>query len=208
MKNKFLIIITSIATVIPIAAGVILWSKLPDDIAIHFDSNGNADKWCYKAWAVFGLPLFALAAHLFCVFMTAHDPKGRNIGEKIYNAVIWICPICSLTAGVIIYTHSLALPFSPFPFLQIALGILIMIIGNYLPKCRQNYTIGIKLPWTLSDKENWNSTHRAAGRIWVVGGIIIVFNAFIDIPAVSFAVVLLMVLFPLGYSFVYHKSHN
>ncbi len=68
MKNKFLIIITSIATVIPIAADVILWNRLPNDIAIHFDSNGNADKWCYKAWAVFDLLLFALAAHLFCVF--------------------------------------------------------------------------------------------------------------------------------------------
>ncbi len=208
MKNRFLIIITSIVTLIPIFAGLFLWNSLPDDIAIHFDASGCADKWCYKAWAVFGLPLFALAAHLFCVFMTAHDPKGRNIGEKTYNAVIWICPACSLIAGVIIYTYSLALPFSPFPFLQIALGILIMIIGNYLPKCRQNYTIGIKLPWTLNNKENWNNTHRAAGRIWIIGGIVIAFNAFINVPAVSSAVILLMVLVPLGYSFIYHKSHN
>ena len=46
--------------------------------------------------------------------------------------------------------------------LEILMGALLIIIGNYLPKCRQNYTIGIKIPWTLADEDNWNRTHRPA----------------------------------------------
>ena len=73
-------------------------------MAVHFGADGAPDKWAHKGWAIFGLPLFILAAHLFCVFMSTHDPKKQNIGEKTYNVVMWICPVCSLLGGLIVYT--------------------------------------------------------------------------------------------------------
>lgn len=204
MKNKAMFFITAIVILIPMFVGLILWNKLPDEIAIHFNESGNADNWCRKGWAIFGIPMFILVAQFFCLFMTAHDPKKKNISDKIYNLVIWICPICSIICGIVIYTNAIDIPFSVFPILQTILGIGIMIIGNFLPKSRQNNTIGIRLPWTLSDKENWNCTHRFAGKVWIAGGLILIINAFLNNWILSFAVVVLIIIIPLIYSWIYH----
>lgn len=208
MKSKTMTIITAIVILIPLAAGLLWWDRLPDDVAVHFSAGGIPDKWVHKGWAVFGLPLFILAAHVFCVFMSMNDPKKQNIGEKIYNIVLWICPACSMLGGLIIYTYSLGLPFPVYSAAQMAIGIVIIIIGNFLPKSHLNYTVGIKLPWTMSDSENWNNTHRFAGKVWIIGGLLLATTAFFNLAAVSLALMVLIVLLPLVYSFVYHKTHS
>ncbi len=79
------------------------------------------------------------------------------------------------------------------------------VAGNYLPKCRQNRTVGIKLPWTLRSEANWNKTHRAAGFVWIAGGLMLIAGAFLPVPWLEPAVAALLVLFPLLYSFALHK---
>lgn len=208
MKNKTMIFVTAIMILIPMFVGLILWNKLPDNIAIHFDVNGRADNWCYKGWAIFGIPLFILAAQFFCLFITAHDPKRKNISNKIYNLIMWICPICSVICGIIIYTNAFDISFSAFPILQVVMGIGIMTSGNFLPKCRQNHTVGIRLPWTLNDKENWNFTHRFAGKVWIIGGLILVINAFLNNWIISLVTIFLLVVIPPIYSWRYHRKHK
>ena len=90
--------------------------------------------------------------------------------------------------------------------MPIFLGLLFAIIGNYLPKCKQNYTIGIKIPWTLHSEENWNRTHRFAGRIWVAGGLIIMLTGFYGSFVIFFSVTLLIALVPILYSFLLHRK--
>ena len=83
------------------------------------------------------------------------------------------------------------------------LGVLFIAIGNYMPKTRRNYTVGIRLPWTLDNDDNWIKTHRLAGKIWVIGGIIIFFNGFVQI-AVTFVLVftlIIMIVVPMIYSY-------
>lgn len=78
--------------------------------------------------------------------------------------------------------------------------------GNYFPKCRQNYIIGIRTPWTLKDEENWHSTHRIAGKMWVMGGIIILIAA-LALPSDLWALLLdmaILFVFPVIYSFSFH----
>lgn len=208
MKNKAIILITAIVIIMPMFVGIVLWNRLPDAVAIHFNAAGNVDNWCDKEWAVFGIPLFILAAQIFCLFMREHDPKRKNISDKVYHMIIWIAPACSVIGGIIMYANALGMSFSVLPILQAVFGIGIMIVGNFLPKCRQNYTIGIKLPWTLSDKDNWNSTHRFAGKVWIIGGLIMVVNAFINSWIISLAVMLLLIAAPFIYSLVYHRKHT
>jgi uncharacterized membrane protein len=57
---------------------------------------------------------------------------------------------------------------------ELFVGMILIVIGNYMPKARQNYTIGIRLPWTLANEENWNRTHRIAGYLWLISGILVV----------------------------------
>ena len=208
MKNKTSVFITEAVTLIPAFIGLALWNKLPQEIAIHFDASFNADNWCYKGYAVLGRPLFMFVAQLFCLFMTSYDPKKKNINDKMYNIVMWICPVCSVIYSIIIYMNALNIYFSVFSILQVALGIGVTIIGNYLPKSRQNYTIGIKLPWTLSDKENWNSTHRFSGRMWIVGGLILIANSFFNNSILHFIVLTLIIITPLIYSWIYYVRHK
>ncbi|MDK6729488.1 SdpI family protein, partial [Aerococcus urinae] len=83
------------------------------------------------------------------------------------------------------------------------LGVLFIAIGNYMPKTRRNYTVGIRLPWTLDNDDNWIKTHRLAGKIWVIGGLIIFFNSFVQI-AVTFVLVftlIIMIVVPMIYSY-------
>ena len=85
-----------------------------------------------------------------------------------------------------------------------------IVIGNYLPKARQNYTIGIKIPWTLSDEDNWNRTHRLAGYLWMIGGIFLIIGAltgFVKINLVL-AIILLMILVPCIYSGVLYNRRK
>ena len=86
------------------------------------------------------------------------------------------------------------------------LGVSLVAIGNYLPKCQQNYTIGIKIPWTLNSEENWNRTHRLAGFVWVMGGIIMILSAFWVGIWITIAVSAMMALIPVIYSYALHRK--
>ena len=90
--------------------------------------------------------------------------------------------------------------------MPIVIGLVLAIVGNYLPKCKQNYTIGIKIPWTLNSEENWNKTHRLAGWIWTFGGLLIMLTGFLGGFWIFFIVVLLMVVAPLVYSYLLHRK--
>ncbi len=89
---------------------------------------------------------------------------------------------------------------------NIIIGILFMVVGNYIPKSKQSYTVGIKLPWTLASTENWNKTSRLAGKLWIVGGILFIINAFLLYSGVLFIVILLMAVIPAVYSFCLYKK--
>lgn len=209
-EHKKTLILTSIIILLPILIGVLLWDKLPAEIPTHFGMNGQPDDWSSKEFAVFVLPLFLLGVHWLCLMATYADPKYSRIPNKIMKLVLWICPFVSLFMSIVTYGYTL------YPNLKINLigyafvGILFIITGNYLPKCRQNYTVGIKLPWTLHDEENWNRTHRMAGWLWIIGGISFIVASFFDYKNIYMIVgiMILMTLIPVIYSYVYHIRHH
>lgn len=146
-KNKKIILITSMITILPILAGLILWNKLPEQVATHFDFNGIPNGYSSRAFAVFGPYLICLFAHLLCAFGTLADPKKQAIGQKMYALILWICPAVSLFCAAAIYGNTFGVEFMKSSrFVIILLGLLFLLVGNYLPKCRQNYTVGIKVP--------------------------------------------------------------
>ena len=89
------------------------------------------------------------------------------------------------------------------PFIiSVCFALMFVAAGNYLPKCRQNYTMGIKLPWTLADEDNWNRTHRMAGYVWTAGGILMLIMGFFHLASLFFLVFMAMVLIPSVYSMI------
>ena len=171
-KYKKMIIITTLVTLLPILLGIILWEKLPDSIATHWGADGQANGWSNKAFAVFGMPCILAAIHLFSVCVTLNDPKRKNIHKKPLALVFWIVPVVSLVTSGFTYMAALGSDIDIRLIVSIMMGILFIILGNYMPKLQQNYTVGIKLPWTLNSVENWNRTHRFGGKLFIAGGVL------------------------------------
>jgi len=205
MKNNRMIVLTARVSLVPIAFGLILWDALPDPMPTHFGPDNRPDGWSSKPFAVFGLPLIIMALHLACVFGTRSDPKYANISGKIMGLVLWICPAISILCGGLMYAVALGHELNVGLYLMLLIGVVFVVAGNYLPKSRQNYTVGIKIPWTLSDVENWNATHRFAGRLWMAAGVVILATAWLEQVWVFLPIVVLMVIAPVAYSYLFYR---
>ena len=205
-KNWKLLLITSIVILLPILAGLVMWNQLPEQVPSHWNAAGEIDGWSSKPFFVFGLPLILLGFQWLCVLVTGADPKKKNHPDKILHLVLWIIPVISVLLSTVTYCVALGTQVRMEIIMPIFIGILFTIIGNYLPKCKQNYTIGIKIPWTLSSEENWNKTHRFAGWLWTVCGLAIILTGFFGGFWVSLPIVLLMVAAPTLYSYCLYRK--
>ena len=205
-KNLNILIITSIVILLPVLTGVVLWDTLPEQIPTHWNAAGEIDGWSSKAFAIFGLPLMMLAMHWLCVLGTAADPKKANHSDKLIHLVLWIIPIISVVLFALTYVAALGTEVRMEMVMPLLVGCVLTVVGNYLPKCKQSYTIGIKIPWTLHSEENWNRTHRFAGRLWLVCGLGIMLTAFVGGFWFFLPIVLVMVLAPTVYSYLLHRK--
>ena len=205
-KHLKILMITSIVILLPILAGLILWNQLPEQIPSHWNAVGEIDGWSSKPFAVFGLPCILLAAQWLCMLGTLADPKRENHPDKILHLVLWIIPVISVLLFTLTYASALGKEVRMELIMPVFIGLVFAIIGNYMPKCKQNYTIGIKIPWTLDSEENWNKTHRFAGRLWVICGLIIMLTGFFGGFWIFAGIALLMVLAPIIYSYILHRN--
>ena len=204
-KNWKLLTITSLIILLPMAVGLLLWNQLPESIPSHWNAAGEIDGWSSKALTVFGLPLLMLGLQWLCLLGTAADPKKENHPEKILQLVFWIIPVISVVLFIVTYAVALGKEVRVEVVMPVLVGLVLTITGNYLPKCKQNYTIGIKIPWTLNNEENWNRTHRFAGWLWTACGLVIMLTGIFGGFWIFFAIVLLMVLAPVIYSYILHR---
>lgn len=205
-KNLKILILTSIVILLPIIAGVILWDKMPEQMPIHWNISGEVDKWCGKTFGVFALPLIMLAIHWFCLAVTLTDPKNRDNSGKIINIAFWVIPVISLALCAFTYSAAMGDAMNIELFTALLLGFIFIITGNYMPKCRQSYTVGIKLPWTLHSEENWNKTHRAAGVVWVLAGVVTIIAGFFSFIPLMIAALAAAAIFPVIYSYILYRK--
>ena len=180
-QNKWTILMTSAVTLLPILVGLLLWKRLPEQVPIHFGVTGEADSFASKGIAVFLLPCVMLALHLFSVFLTDKDPKRQNYTPLMKQLVLWLVPVLSLVLAAVLYTKALDAKVEVEMVEFAVFGMLFLVLGNYLPKCRPNYTLGFRLPWTLDDEENWTKTHRMAGPVWMAAGFVLLVTAFLPV---------------------------
>ncbi len=210
-ENKWKVIGSSVVILLPIVFGLILWDKLPDTMTTHWGGDGNADGSGAKAFAVFGLPVILLALHMVCLLLTALDQRQKGQSPKALNLVFWCVPFISLFTCATVYAAALGKAFDALALIPGLLGVLFILIGNYLPKIKQNRTLGIRLPWTLGNEENWNKTHRLAGKVWVVTGLLALCSVFLPRAAmvpVAVCAIIPAVGIPAVYSYYIYRRHQ
>ncbi|MEM7494152.1 MAG: SdpI family protein [Pseudomonadota bacterium] len=187
---------SAFAIVIMIGAAIWVWVSLPADqqIPVHWNAAGEPDRWGTRSeamishYVVIGVSLFTTA---LLAFLPKIDPRRANLekSSKVY-CVSWVATML-LLAGVSVGTALLkissatdaggtevgAIPFVRFVIAGTAL--LFLILGNYLPKTRPNWFLGIRTPWTLSSNSAWEKTHRLGGRLFMAVGVIGLVAAFV-----------------------------
>lgn len=208
-ENKLRIIISSIVTILPVFFGLAVWDKLPEKVAVHWGVDGNPDGYAGKFTAVVLLPLLVLFIYWFSLFFTLLDKKNKGQNKKVFGIIFWICPAVSLVVSGITYMQAFDVEFNIGSICMALVSVMFIVIGNYMPKCKHNFTIGIKIPTTLSSEENWNATHRFAGVVWVICGVLLLPCSFLPMPFIPFLLTLIpMILIPIIYSIIYDKNHK
>lgn len=187
MKNRKLRILTWLLAAAGIVLAVILYPSLPEQIPTHWNMDGSVTYSSRSTiFATVGMgPLFAV---LFDV-LPKIDPR-RNHYEKFggfYDMFCVLMQIFLLVINGIVLTETLHPGTLSVPmFILIGTGILFLIIGNYMPKLKSNFYMGIKTPWTLSSEEVWYKTHRLGGRCFFLSGFLFILCAFLPSGAFWF----------------------
>ena len=210
-RNKWKLIVSSIVILLPVVAGLIMWNSLPREMATHWSFNGSANGWSSRFFTVFAMPLFMLVGHWICIAVTALDPKNKNQTRKAMGLIFWIFPFVSLFASTMIYADAFGIDFGRNTIYTVVLGLMFVVIGNLLPKCKRNYTLGIRVKWALESDDNWNATHRFGGKVWFIGGLIVALCGFLPGAAIyyaAFTAIIILAILPVIYSYIYYRAHR
>lgn len=203
-------LLTALVCLLPLFAGVLLYPRLPETMATHWGLDGTANGWSSRAMAVFGLPALLVVIHLVCLFALARDPRRGNMSAALRTVTLWICPALSLLCGTVTFGAGLGYEMHVATLVPVFVGVLFVVIGNYLPKTRQNHTMGVRTPWTLASEENWTRTHRVAGFAWVGAGLWILLAALLRLQGTAMIVgpLALAAGLPVLYSYGYSRREK
>jgi uncharacterized membrane protein len=209
-------IAVSVAVVaVMLVAGAWAWVSLPPDaqVPIHWGADGQPDGYADKTIGLFLLPAVAVGITLLFVAIPRIEPRRANLERsgKAYGA-IWIGVMALLGAlQLLAVAFAMGAMFDMTAIVLVGTGALFVVIGNYLPKVRPNYMVGIRTPWTLTSDLAWTRTHRLGGRLFVIEGLAFGALGVLGAPGewlvaaiIAAVVVLLVVAF--AYSYVVWKS--
>jgi len=208
-RRWFGLVIAALAVVVSIWA----YPQLPPTLATHWNVGGTADGFSSRATAVLIMPLVIIALTGLFNVLPKLDPRGANYAKfidtywLIANAVILFILIGH---GMIIAT-GLGYPVKVDRFMPIGIGLLFIVLGNYLTRVEPNWFIGIRTPWTLSSDTVWRKTHRTGGWLMVVGGFVLAASVFLPQGAflpLLIAAILIVAVIPVVQSYILWKREQ
>ncbi|HEX5654833.1 MAG TPA: SdpI family protein [Chitinophagaceae bacterium] len=195
----------------------LVWNKIPQQVAMHYDLQGNPDRYGSKnelLTLAFVLIVMNALSYLILTNIYRIDPKkyaAENKGrlQRIgFLVVVFIAGILCLFINSAV-SGSLKLSMG---FIFAGIGLLFAAIGNYMPNLKPNYFAGLRLPWTLENEENWRKTHAMAGKLWFGGGLLLavicLFTPPITTFIIFFAVTFIIVIIPCIYSYKLYRKQK
>ena len=219
MKNKKSIselVITSLVTLLPMEVGLLTWNKLPAQMVSHFDFTGTPDQMMPKWAIVFVLPLFLLAMHLLCSIVTVYKNREPFPG-KVETLFYWIVPMVSIFVTVLVYGYTFGYVMNISMMAQLFIGLLFLVIGNYLPKVKQNHFAGTRVKWTYESRKNWEHTQRFSGWAMCILGLFFIISAMSGLAerlgnaaflCLFLTAIIVFALSSVLYSYIYFMKHK
>ena len=183
---------------------------MPDTIPTHFGPSGEPDAWGSK-YTVLLYPAILIVVTLLAVPMIKFDPKMENYERfsKYYYYFFFGFALFFTATEIANIAIALGAKINVGSVICFVSGVLMLFVGNMMPKIKQNFFFGIKTPWALTDEENWFKTHRLGGKTFAIGGIVIMLAAFLPGEAkiwILLAAVLVMTMIPFVYSYLIFKN--
>jgi len=214
MSTRLTLVIVLVLLLASTLAGVLLWNRLPEPMASHWDINDQVNGTMPRFWGVFLMPLISLGMFLVFLLIPAIDPLKTNIAKfrDVFNLFIAFLMLFM----VYVYALSLAwnLGFTQFKMsasLLPALGLLFILIGFMLRRAKRNFFIGIRTPWTLSSDKVWDETHRVGSILFIASGAVALIGAFFG-GGMAFLLILVPLLvstvFLVIYSYVLYQRET
>lgn len=206
MKNKFKLrkdsiisIITSI--LILIIFNILFYDKMPAELPTHWNFRGEVDKYSSRFDAMVLTQGVLVIMNAVLLFMLDNDPRNKKQNNFVMTISKLTLPLLMLVIYIITIMSGFGREVKVSTILPIFIGLLIIAIGNYLPKIKRNYTMGIKLPWTLNSDENWRRTHRLGGICFVIIGLCLILSVFLKSEIVFLVPLFLGTIIPTVYSY-------
>lgn len=187
-------IMTSAVVLCPMLIGILLWNKLPDEMAVRFNTNNEVLSYSPKGFVIFGIPIMLFVCHFFCMLPMIIDPKDTKISRKMVLLLIWITPVISLPTcgGLLVYSLGIAIDF--VFIINLILGVSFLMIGNYLPKCRINDSAAAKTRKALESEDVRYHIQRFMGWCYVLISICFFINCFLQSKTILISVTVLCIL--------------
>ncbi|WP_452222906.1 SdpI family protein [Lacinutrix chionoecetis] len=188
-----------------------IWSDLPDQVPIHWNASGEIDGWGSKSTLLIIPIVLPLLIYIILSLVPKIDPKQKieANSKKFYNIKLLLTLFMSVLALFIIYSSKYQDLTNP-NMVTMLIGLLFVILGNYMKTIKANYFIGIRTPWTLENETVWKKTHKLGGKYWFFGGLLIILLGFILEPKLNMTVFIiistLIAIIPIIYSYIVFKK--
>lgn len=198
MKNKKLLFLMGLLCLVNLAGHLYFYPSLPDTVPIHWGFDGQPDGWGGKSSILFTASLPFAMLLLFAV-LPRMDPKGKNFQrfQPVYRIflillTVFICGV-SWLSELTVYNVLPSGGSLVNTLVMGGLGLVFLVLGNYMPRIKQNYTFGCRTPWALNDEHNWNRTQRMGGIVFVVmGAVLLLVSVFATLLGETLTLALLL----------------
>ena len=190
-----------------------VWNQLPAQVPMHYNIEGEIDRYGNKSELILIPIMTSLLIYLIFLAVPYIDPKKQiqKMGGKYDTLKFIITTFMSILALFIVYTAKNQTLTDP-DYILLGCGVLFLILGNYFKTLKANYFIGIRTPWTLESESVWKQTHKLAGKIWFLGGLLIILSCLILDGKTNFIVFIcitaIMVLVPVLYSYLLFRKQE
>lgn len=187
-----------------------VWNSLPETVPIHWNLEGDIDNWGSKYTLIGLVFLMPILTYILMLVVPKIDPKKRieAMGGKYDQFKFILVAFMSVLSIFIIYVTKNQQLSSP-AIIFVLVGVLYISLGNYFKVLKQNYFIGIKTPWTLENEEVWKLTHLNAGKMWVIGGLVVIILSLILPEDINFyffmSITAIISIVPIVYSYLIYK---
>lgn len=201
----------------PAAYLAIIWKRLPEKVAMHFDLQGNPDRFGNKSELItLAIILIVVNAVTYLALTNVYriDPKkyaAENKG-RLQSIGLAVAVFLSAVLCLIIYSTMQGSIKISMGLIFAGVGLLLAIIGNYMANLKPNYFAGLRLPWTLENETNWKKTHLLAGKMFFGGGLLLAVVCLFVPPITAIVifttVTIIMTVIPCIYSYRLYKKQK